>query len=241
LADFGAEYLSIKVTYTPATETWELFLRNDGPSAFADPATGTLMSQGTVVDSTSTGTSLPLMGAWWQGSTGGIQPAFFDNTTVTVDEPTAVKLTGFAALQNGDEVLLHWQTGYEARNLGYNIYRERNGRRVSITPSLIAGSALIAGGPTTLRSGFDYTWYDDLKQRDDGRVPGVTYWLEDVDVDAAWAYRAHCGIQKARSRRTACCFAERSNAANAGCGCSLGCLSRGIRGTAPGSRQSAGV
>src|SRR5258706_2300543 len=183
LADFGAEYLSIKVTYTPATETWELFLRNDGPSAFADPATGTLMSQGTVVDSTSTGTSLPLMGAWWQGSTGGIQPAFFDNTTVTVDEPTAVKLTGFAALQNGDEVLLHWQTGYEARNLGYNIYRERNGRRVSITPSLIAGSALIAGGPTTLRTGFDYTWYDDLKQRDDGRVPGVTYWLEDVDVD----------------------------------------------------------
>ncbi len=37
LTDFGAEYLSIKVTYTPATETWELFLRNDGASAFADP------------------------------------------------------------------------------------------------------------------------------------------------------------------------------------------------------------
>src|SRR6185503_6662843 len=175
LADFGAEYLSIKVTYTPATETWELFLRNDGAVAFADPATGTLASQGTVVDSTSTGTSLPLLGAWWQGSTAANQPAFFDNTTVTVDQPTAVKLTGFAAVQNGDELLLHWQTGYEARNLGYNIYRERNGKRVSITPSLIAGSALIAGRPTALRSGFDYTWYDDLKQTD-GRVPGVTYW-----------------------------------------------------------------
>jgi len=183
LVDFGADFLSIKVTYTPATETWELFLRNDGTSAFADPATGSLMSQGTVVDSTTTGTSLPLLGAWWQGSTAGSQPAFFDNTTVTVEEPTAVKLTGFTAVQNGEEVVLHWQTGYEARNLGYNIYREQNGKRLSITPSLVAGSALISGRPTALRSGFDYTWYDDLKQGDEGRVPGVTYWLEDVDIE----------------------------------------------------------
>ena len=78
LADFGAEYLSIKVTYTPAIETWELFLRNDGVSAFADPAAGSLTSQGTIVDSTSTGSSLPLMGAWWQGSTAISQLAFFD-------------------------------------------------------------------------------------------------------------------------------------------------------------------
>lgn len=188
LTDFGAEYLSIKVTYTPATETWELFVRNDGASAFADPATGTLTSQGTVVDSTSTATSLPLMGAWWQGSTASSQPAFFDNTSVTVAEPTAVRLTGFAAVQNGDEVVLRWQTGYEARNLGYNIYRERNGKRVCITPSLVSGSALIVGRQTALRSGLNYTWYDDLKQTDEAgsvnRQPSsVTYWLADVDID----------------------------------------------------------
>jgi len=100
LSDFGVEYLSIKVTYTPATDTWELFLRNDGNTAFADPAAGSLTSQGAVVDNTNTGTSLPLMGAWWQGSTTNNQPAFFDNTTVTVDEPTSVKLTGFTAIQN---------------------------------------------------------------------------------------------------------------------------------------------
>jgi len=194
LSDFGAEYLSIKVTYTPVTETWELFLRNDGASAFADPAAGTLTSQGTVVDSTSTGTSLPLMGAWWQGSTATSQPAFFDNTTVTVNEPTAVRLTGFAAVQNGDHVELHWQTGYEARNLGYNIYREQNGKRACITPSLVAGSALIAGRQTALRSGLNYAWYDDLQQtgEHDGdpaqrsysrQSSAVTYWLEDVDID----------------------------------------------------------
>ena len=198
LTDFGAEYLSIKVTYAPVTETWELFLRNDGAVAFVDPAAGSLTSQGMLVDNTGTGTSLPLMGAWWQGSTGMTQPAVFDNTTVTVDQPTAVRLTGFTAVQDGDEVVLRWQTGYEARNLGYNIYREQNGKRVAITPSLVAGSALIAGRQTTLTSGLNYTWYDDLKPADDGRQPAaeskdprsavgqppaVTYWLEDVDVD----------------------------------------------------------
>ncbi len=89
LTDFGAEYLSVKVTYIPASNTWELFLRNDGASAFVDPLTGSLASQGTAVDNTNTGTSLPLMGAWWQGSTAAAQTAFFDNVVVTVDPPAA--------------------------------------------------------------------------------------------------------------------------------------------------------
>ncbi|MDQ4123030.1 MAG: FG-GAP-like repeat-containing protein, partial [Acidobacteriota bacterium] len=93
LADFGTEYLSIKVTYNPASNTWELFLRNDGTTAFADPAAGTLTSQGTAVDNTNTGTSLPLMGAYWQGSTGTTQTAFFDNTTVTVGQPVITTST----------------------------------------------------------------------------------------------------------------------------------------------------
>jgi hypothetical protein len=99
-----------------------------------------------------------------------------------------VRLTGFAAVQSGDEVVLRWQTGYEAHNLGYNIYRERNGKRVCITSSLVAGSALIAGRQTALRSGLNYTWYDNPKQTDDAssvnlQPSSVTYWLEDVDID----------------------------------------------------------
>ena len=37
LTDFGAEYLSVKVTYRPSTNTWELFLRNDGKEAMIIP------------------------------------------------------------------------------------------------------------------------------------------------------------------------------------------------------------
>ena len=105
LTDFGTEYLSIKVTYVPSTDTWELFLRNDGASAFADPASGTLVSQGTAVDNQYTGSSLGFMGGYWQGSTGGGQTAFFDNTTVVVAAPTGsptitvtpASLSGFAS------------------------------------------------------------------------------------------------------------------------------------------------
>ncbi|GAP42621.1 protein containing Por secretion system C-terminal sorting domain [Lentimicrobium saccharophilum] len=84
LTDFGTEYVSVKVTYTPSSNTWELFLRNDGTTAFADPMGGTLVSQGTAVDNSYTSTSLAYMGGYWQGSTAGSQTAFFDNITVQV-------------------------------------------------------------------------------------------------------------------------------------------------------------
>ena len=32
-------YYSVKVVYTPTTNTWELFLRDDGATSFADPST----------------------------------------------------------------------------------------------------------------------------------------------------------------------------------------------------------
>ncbi len=84
LTDFGADYLSIKVTYTPSTNTWELFLRNDGTTAFADPLSGSLTTQGTAIDNTYTGAALAKLGAYWQGSTGATQFASFDNIVVSI-------------------------------------------------------------------------------------------------------------------------------------------------------------
>jgi hypothetical protein len=97
--------------------------------------------------------------------------------------PTAVKLTSFRAVKNNGEVMLQWQSGYEARNLGYQIYREQDGKRVAITPSLVAGSALVAGRQTKLGAGLSYTWYDqDQKESVKGNAPAV-YWLEDIDLN----------------------------------------------------------
>jgi len=84
LSDFGTEYLSIKVSYDPATDRWELFLRNDGTTSFALPDTGILIAQGSAVDGTYTSVVLDYMGGYWQGATVTDQKAFFDNVTVTV-------------------------------------------------------------------------------------------------------------------------------------------------------------
>lgn len=96
LTDFGAEYLSVKVTYNPSNDQWELFLRNDGTSAFAEPTTGTLTSQGTASDNTYTSAALSYMGAYWQGSTTANQTSFFDNVSVnvTISPTTNVTLIG---------------------------------------------------------------------------------------------------------------------------------------------------
>lgn len=84
LTDFGTEYLSVRVTYNPSNDEWELFLRNDETSSFADPNTGTLTSQGTAADNYYVGTQLSYMGGYWHGSTAANQTAFFDNVSVIV-------------------------------------------------------------------------------------------------------------------------------------------------------------
>jgi hypothetical protein len=96
--------------------------------------------------------------------------------------PTAVRLASFNATAFNDRVKLDWKSGFEVRNLGYYVYRDQDGRRTRITPSLVAGSALMAGRDTVLTAGFSYTWYDQLPA---DSLPGVTYWLEDIDLSGA--------------------------------------------------------
>lgn len=98
LSDFGNQYLSIKVEYNPSNNEWELFVRSDGGS-FQDPSTGNYVSQGFVTNSTSTATSLPLLGAFWNASTRKNQIALFDNIKVAVTTPqiTAISPTSRTA------------------------------------------------------------------------------------------------------------------------------------------------
>lgn len=91
LTDFGNQYLSIRVTYTPSTNTWQLFVRNDG-AAFQDPSSGSLTSQGTVVSSTYTSSALLMMGAYWNSGITAAQNAIFDNFKVAVTLPVLTSL-----------------------------------------------------------------------------------------------------------------------------------------------------
>ncbi len=99
LANPTNNYMSIRLTYNPDDNRWELFGRDDGTTGFTDPTVGTLTSLGSAFDSTYTGINLTSSGAYWQGSTAGSQTAQFDNVSLdVVPEPTTYALMVLAAL-----------------------------------------------------------------------------------------------------------------------------------------------
>ena len=106
--------------------------------------------------------------------------SFSDWTLAEAIAPTAVKLINFDATSDNGLVRLDWNTGYEARNLGFNLYREQNGKRTRVTPSMLAGSALLTGPRSVLTAGHAYTWWDKVSEERNGRAQ---YWLEDVDIN----------------------------------------------------------
>jgi hypothetical protein len=90
--------------------------------------------------------------------------------------PTAVRLNDFSATSQDDGVMIEWRSGFEANNLGYNLYRYQDGQRTRVTPSLIAGSSLIRKQGSDLASGFSYGWFDPQ-----GAV-GTQYELQAIDL-----------------------------------------------------------
>lgn len=100
----------------------------------------------------------------------------------TTAAPTAVKLAAFNVKTDGTDTLITWRSGFEVSNLGYLLYREdANGGRVQITPSLVAGSALVVGLQTRMEAGLGFAWWD----RSANQSLGMRYWLEAVDLDGS--------------------------------------------------------
>lgn len=100
----------------------------------------------------------------------------------TTAAPTAVKLSSFNVKTDGNDTLITWRSGFEVSNLGYLLYREdANGGRVQITPSLVAGSALVVGLQTRMEAGLGFAWWD----RSGNQSLGTRYWLEAVDLDGS--------------------------------------------------------
>jgi hypothetical protein len=101
----------------------------------------------------------------------------------TGNAPTAVRLTKFNAVSYVDGVQLSWESGFEVDNLGYHLYRERQGKRTRVTPAVVAGSALTVGPGSRLTAGYSYSWFDHKGTAD------TSYYLEAIDLNGArqWA------------------------------------------------------
>ncbi|HZS48622.1 MAG TPA: VCBS repeat-containing protein, partial [Blastocatellia bacterium] len=87
--------------------------------------------------------------------------AFSPWTLSSAVTPTAVNFESFTATSEAGAVSLRWNTGFEVNNFGFNIYREVNGQRVKVNPSLIAGSALMVGSNVKVKAGSGYYWQDE--------------------------------------------------------------------------------
>ncbi len=161
-------------TYASGTLTCSLGSMNSGATATITIST-TAGTPGTGITNTATVTATQP------------DPNLSNNTSTTAPEtityPTAISVQSFTAGIGTDQsgasrVVLSWKTGGEARNLGFNIYREANGSRLRVNASLIAGSALLMNGALPKHSGKSYAWIDSLPM-----TAGALYWLEDVDVN----------------------------------------------------------
>jgi subtilisin-like proprotein convertase family protein len=88
-------------------------------------------------------------------------------------QPVAVTVASFRAARVGKGVVVRWRTGTEVNELGFNVYRQRGGRRVRVNRRLLPAIGAVAGA--------SYSFVDRRAPRH--RV--VRYWLQDVDLSGA--------------------------------------------------------
>lgn len=92
----ATNFASLRVTYNPTGNNWQLFLRDDGNSAFADPSTGVTTQSGvTTSNNTFTGVTANLTGYYSSyGTTDNVIGSWDNLTVAAVPEPTTWALIG---------------------------------------------------------------------------------------------------------------------------------------------------
>lgn len=87
-----------------------------------------------------------------------------------------LKLSSATAVATDTGVLLRWRTSFEIDNVGFNIYRLKDGRRARVNSEIIPGSVFLVGENRPLRGGYSYSWFDPR-----GTTNSV-YYIESVNL-----------------------------------------------------------
>jgi hypothetical protein len=183
---------------TPPTRTFRFIGNvNDGSTALV--GAGVLLNLTVTRVSSTAGQSSPL--TWAAGANGFkflesvgftlVSPAASTNGSVTIGAaPTSVEFNEFNAIGYDNGVHLNWHTGFEAANLGFNIYREVAGQRTLVNQDVIAGSALRSGLSTKLQAGQSYGWWDSA-----GDQRKAQYWIEEIDLGGLRTLHGPFGVR----------------------------------------------
>jgi hypothetical protein len=126
--DYGNEFLSVRVTYTPSGDMWTLYVES-GTSSFprSDPRNTSTQVGSTTMDNTFTLSLLKYMGCFWNHATSTSDYAIFDDLYITdANQALPIQLASCtASVLRGSDVEVRWKTVSETNNFGFEIHRRR--------------------------------------------------------------------------------------------------------------------
>ena len=94
----------------------------------------------------------------------------------TADLTQGEKISSATATAGPSGVIIQWRSPLDAYNLGFNIYRSKDGTRVRVNIEIIPGAVFIANSRTRPADSHSYSWFDP------GGQAGDIYYLESVDT-----------------------------------------------------------
>ena len=136
------DFYSVRVTYEPANNLWSLYVRDDGSSAFADPASGVTTLIGTATDNTYTGGAMTRFGYAYGYTAGTGKSMAFDNYTVALGPAVSYTALTSPVCSTGDRSLTATITNAPTSggNLPRVYYRKNSGSWVSGAGTFSSGT-----------------------------------------------------------------------------------------------------
>jgi hypothetical protein len=99
------------------------------------------------------------------------------NLTQADSAANELQLTSASATATKTGVLLRWSTNSVKDNLGFNVYRLKNGIRTRANKEIIPGALFGPGTPAMMPGGYSYGWFDR------GGSAESTYFIESVSLN----------------------------------------------------------
>src|SRR2546427_3779403 len=78
------------------------------------------------------------------------------------------------AIASEEGVLLQWQGMFNADNLGFNVYRLKDGQRARVNSEIVPGSVFVGSERAPMQGSYSYSWFDPAGSA------ASTYYIESV-------------------------------------------------------------